>query len=135
MSQPAMAFYTAEMDPSDVRVSSRAEAQLAALLRDTDEEFAGIRVFVAGGGCGGMGYGMTYAENIREHDKVLDGPGYRLVVDAVALGYLQGCEIDYFEDGPSATFVFNNVFSSIGGSGACGGCGGGCGSAGGGCGS
>jgi iron-sulfur cluster insertion protein len=89
----------------------------------------GIRVFVSGGGCGGMTYGMTYAESIGERDKVLEGDGFKIVVDAIALSYLKGCDIDFTQDGLNASFVFNNVFQSVGGSGVCGACG----AAGGGC--
>ena len=45
-------------------------------------------------------------------------------MDAGAWGYMDGAEIDYKDDGVNATFVFNNVLKSVGGSGACGGCGG-----------
>ena len=47
-----------------------------------------------------------------------------MYMDPVALGYMHGAEIDYKDDGVNATFVFNNVFKSVGGSGSCGGCGG-----------
>ena len=50
--------------------------------------------------------------------------GFRVVIDPLALAYMQGAEIDYSEDGANASFVFNNVFKAVGGSGACGGCGG-----------
>jgi iron-sulfur cluster insertion protein len=129
MSQPATALYTKEMEDAEVRLTAAAQAQMAELLGNVEEDFAGIRVFVAGGGCGGMGYGMTFADALTPYDKVLECPGYRVVVDAVALNYLKGCEIDFIDDGPDSTFVFNNVFRSVGGSGVCGGCGGGgCGS-------
>ena len=50
--------------------------------------------------------------------------GFQLVVDAVALNFLRGCEIDYVKEGLNESFVFNNVFESVGGSGMCSGCGG-----------
>lgn len=114
----------------EVRLSATAAAQMAQIVSAAEDNVEGIRVFVSGGGCGGMTYGMTYAESVSPMDKVLEGEGFKLVVDAVALGYLQGCDIDYVEQGLNASFVFNNVFQAVGGSGACGGCGGG---AGGGC--
>jgi iron-sulfur cluster insertion protein len=51
----------------------------------------------------------------------------------VALNFLRGVEIDYATRDTGATFVFNNVFQSTGGSGLCGACGASVG-AGGGCG-
>ena len=114
----------------DIQISDKAGAQLNAILQNAEDGVEGIRIFVSGGGCGGMTYGMTYAETIGERDKVLDGEGFKVVVDAIALSYLQGSDIDYVEEGLNASFVFNNVFQSVGGSGACGACGasgGGCG--------
>ncbi|TDY01044.1 HesB/IscA family protein [Thiohalophilus thiocyanatoxydans] len=108
----------------DISISDKAGAQLNAILQNADGGVEGIRIFVSGGGCGGMTYGMTYAENIDERDKVLEGDGYKVVVDAIALSYLKGSDIDYVEEGLNASFVFNNVFQSVGGSGACGACGG-----------
>ena len=102
----------------DVRLSSTAGEKIAELLEDIDEEMEGIRIFVTGGGCSGMTYGITYADSVSEYDCTLEGEGYRVLIDAVALNYLRGCEIDFDQN----SFVFKNVFQAVGGSGACGGC-------------
>lgn len=112
----------------DLQLTLAAQGKIAELLAETDAEANMIRIFVDGGGCGGMSYGMTFSDGVTEYDTVLEGSGYKVAVDAVALNYLRGAEIDFTND----TFVFNNVFQSVGGSGSCGGCGGGGG--GGGCG-
>ncbi|MDH5395074.1 MAG: iron-sulfur cluster assembly accessory protein [Gammaproteobacteria bacterium] len=109
----------------EVRLSANAAAQMAQIVSAAEDNVEGIRVFVSGGGCGGMTYGMTYAESALPTDKIYEGEGFKMLVDVVALGYLKGCDIDYVEQGLNASFVFNNVFQSVGGSGACGGCGGG----------
>lgn len=119
-----MSFNTALME-SEVRLSDSAAAQMAQIVSSAEDNVEGIRVFVSGGGCSGMTYGMTYAEAALPTDKVHEGEGFKMLVDAVALGYLQGCDIDYVEQGLNASFVFNNVFQSVGGSGGCSGCGGG----------
>ncbi len=133
MTQASTASYSPVITEEELKISPQAAEQLANLMNNPDVEAEGIRVFVSGGGCGGMTYGMTYAETIGERDKVLEGDGFKLVVDAVALSYLNGCDIDFVQDGLNASFVFNNVFRSVGGSGACGAAAGGCGAAGGGC--
>lgn len=120
-----------EITDAEMRVTPAARAKLAELIASSEGEASAIRVFVSGGGCGGMSYGMTYADQVGEHDRVIEGEDFRVVVDAVALNYLQGCEIDFNENSMRPSFVFNNVFQKVGGSGGCGGCGGG----GGGCGS
>jgi iron-sulfur cluster insertion protein len=120
--------YKSEIAEHEMKISAAAAVQLKALLGSIDEEIEGIRIFVSGGGCGGMTYGMTYAESIQPYDKILAGDGFKIMVDPVALGYLQGSDIDFVDNGMSKSFVFNNVFKAVGGSGGCSGCGaGGCG--------
>lgn len=121
MSQVASIPYKTEVTAEDIRLTPAAESKLAELLANAESEVGAIRVFVTGGGCGGMTYGMTYAEGTSGYDSLLAGDRYKLVVDAVALNFLRGCEIDFAQD----NFVFSNVFQAVGGSGACGGCAGG----------
>ncbi|VAW98039.1 hypothetical protein MNBD_GAMMA23-2259 [hydrothermal vent metagenome] len=118
-----VAEFNTNITDEEFKVSATAGEQIAGLMAASDDPVEGIRVFVSGGGCGGMTYGMTYADTIHPHDKVLDGEGYKVVVDAVALAYLKGADVDYTNDGLNASFVFNNVFKAVGGSGGCGGCG------------
>ncbi len=117
--------YSPTITEQEMRLTPAAQQQMAQLMADADSENAAIRVFVSGGGCGGMTYGMTYAERETPYDKLYQGEGYRILVDIVALNYLRGCEIDFVQDGLNKSFVFNNVFQAVGGTGTCGGCGGG----------
>jgi len=126
--------YATEIADGDVVITPEANQQLANLFKDVDDDsIEAIRVYVAGGGCGGMTYGMTFTDRKTEYDKVLKGDGYLFYVDIVALNFLRGVEIDYATRDTGATFVFNNVFQTTGGSGLCGACGAATG-AGGGCG-
>jgi iron-sulfur cluster assembly accessory protein len=113
---------------NEISVSPEAVKQLITL---TENEFGinGIRIFVSGGGCGGMSYGMTFVEEPLPTDCVLEQDGMNVYIDAVALGFLEGVEIDYKDEGMNKSFVFKNVFANTGGAGTCGACG----SAGGGC--
>ena len=107
----------------EIQVSAEAATQLQAIIAK-EEGVKGIRIFVSGGGCGGMTYGMTYVTENSPFDAVVQKDGMNLYVDAVALSFLEGVEIDYRSDGLNQSFVFKNVFANSGGSGACGGCGG-----------
>lgn len=114
--------YSTRIGEAEMRLTPAAQAKFAELLKQADSDIAGIRVFVSGGGCSGMTYDMTYASSVdSEYDSVLEGPGFKVFVDPVALNYLQGCEIDF----TNSSFVFNKVFQAVGGKGTCGGCGGG----------
>lgn len=112
-----------------INVSPEAVKQLLALT-ENEEGVNGVRIFVSGGGCGGMSYGMTFVDQPNEYDCQLERDGLKVYVDAVALSYLEGVEIDYQTQGANASFVFKNVFANTGGAGTCGACG----AAGGGCG-
>jgi len=122
--------YQTELTTSEVNLTSVALDKMKTLMSDADDdEIEAVRVFVTGGGCAGMSYGMTFTNGRTEFDSVLELDGVKVYVDAVALNYLKGVEIDFVEQGTGASFVFNNVFQATGGSGTCGACG----AAGGGC--
>lgn len=67
----------------------------------------GLRVFVAGGGCSGMQYGMTLDET-QEGDDVFEIAGVRVLVDEMSTQYLMGSEIDYVDSLMGAGFTVNN---------------------------
>ncbi len=112
-----------------VNVTPEAVSQLIAIT-ENEADVNGVRIFVSGGGCGGMSYGMTFVEQPHQYDCVLEtDDGLNIYVDAVALGFLEGVEIDFKTEGVNKSFVFKNVFANTGGAGTCGSCG----AAGGGC--
>jgi len=113
---------------NEIKVSPAAKEKLIELL-ESEDEVNGVRIFVSGGGCGGMTYGMTFAESPSPFDSVYTEDNLIVYIDAVALNYLEDVEIDYVQQGLNASFVFRNVFASTGGSGTCSACG----AAGGGC--
>ncbi|MDJ0871271.1 MAG: iron-sulfur cluster assembly accessory protein [Gammaproteobacteria bacterium] len=130
MNNAATTVFTHQLGGADIQLTPAAREQMAALLNQVDDQdIEAVRVFVTGGGCGGMTYGMTFTDRQSDFDCVLEDSGVKLYVDAVALNYLRGVEIDYVDRPMGASFVFNNVFASTGGSGVCRTCG----AAGGGC--
>jgi iron-sulfur cluster insertion protein len=122
--------FSPQLTEADLALTATAREKMLELFNQVeDDELKAIRVFVSGGGCGGMGYGMTFTDAQSEYDCVRKEEGFDVYVDAVALNFLRGVEIDYVERPTGASFVFNNAFAITGGSGTCGACG----SAGGGC--
>ncbi len=131
MSQSALAenLFNTELSEAEVSLSTLAQEKMAALIADAEDDIEAIRIYVSGGGCGGMTYGMTFTDSKSDFDTIRDFGSFKIYVDSVALSYLKGVEVDYVEKPTGASFVFNNVFAATGGSGACGACG----SSGGGC--
>jgi iron-sulfur cluster assembly accessory protein len=72
------------------------------------KESHALRVFVKGGGCGGMQYGMTFDDNVREDDNVWEQHGLRLVVDGTSLFYVDGANIDYIDNLMGGGFHIDN---------------------------
>ncbi|MFA9420885.1 MAG: HesB/IscA family protein [Gammaproteobacteria bacterium] len=124
------AFYI-NLSNDDLEVTQPAQDKLLEIISASDDDVSAIRIYVGGGGCGGMSYGMTFTDQQTDFDTVQTFDGFSLYVDVVALNYLRGAQIDYIQEAGRERFVFNNVFAETGGSGACGGCGaaggGGCG--------
>jgi len=125
--------FVVSLSNDDLEVTQSAQEKLIEIVSQSDEDVSAIRIYVGGGGCGGMSYGMTFTDQQTDFDTVQQFDGFKLYVDVVALNYLRGAQIDYIQEVGRERFVFNNVFAETGGSGACGGCGA-AGGGGGGCG-
>jgi iron-sulfur cluster assembly accessory protein len=67
-----------------------------------------LRVFVSGGGCSGMQYGMAFEETPKEFDKVVAMDGVSLIIDSTSLMYLQGATIDYVDSLMGGGFRIEN---------------------------
>ncbi|MDP6029658.1 MAG: hypothetical protein QF358_07055, partial [Arenicellales bacterium] len=80
-----------ELSPDSLTVTVLAREKITQLLADADDGLSAVRVFVSGGGCGGMNYGMTFAESVGSKDrKMSDESGFALVIDPIAYSYIHG---------------------------------------------
>lgn len=124
MSAAILPVFREVINDDEISITGAAREQFVKLFEQVDDDdLEALRVYVGGGGCSGMTYGMTFTDKKTKYDKVLSTDGFQMYVDAVALNYLQGVEIDYVSRPTGATFVFNNVFAATGGTGTCGACG------------
>jgi iron-sulfur cluster assembly protein len=67
-----------------------------------------LRLFVSGGGCSGLQYGMALENNIRETDWFTEMHGVKIVVDEISLDYLRGSSIDYVDTLMGGGFKIEN---------------------------
>lgn len=86
--------------------AERVKSHLAAC--NTGEQWHGLRLSVKNSGCSGLAYSLDYAREINETDRVFESRGVRVIVESQHLGFLDGTEIDYVEEGLSAAFHFKN---------------------------
>ena len=57
-----------------------------------------LRVYVAGGGCCGVNFGMALDNNFRDVDTTFESSGVKVVVDEVSIDYLREATIDFVND-------------------------------------
>jgi iron-sulfur cluster assembly protein len=85
-----------------ITLTEVAAVQLQKLLLSREPPDQGLRVFVQGGGCAGLQYGLAYELEAREDDMVLEIDDVRLYVDPFSARYLEGASID-FRDTPGGS--------------------------------
>lgn len=136
---PAMP--TTTVAPAPITLSPAAAEKLCAVRDQKGLAEAGLRVFVSGGGCSGLQYGMAFETAGEADDIVFESAGVRVLVDPVSIMYLQGATIDFADSLMGGGFKIENpnAVSSCGcghsfkaaeggdGAAAGGGCGSGCG--------
>jgi iron-sulfur cluster assembly accessory protein len=91
-----------------VSLTPDALTQLRTLLEKESNPGLALRVFVSGGGCSGLQYGMAFDDNLRPGDEVVEQDGVRIVVDDFSAPHIQGSEIDYVDSLMGAGFTVHN---------------------------
>ncbi len=89
---------TIKVDTESVTMSATAADAVRGILAERKLEGYALRVYVAGGGCCGVNFGMALDNNIRENDLVFHNQGVQVVVDDQSIEYLRGSKIDYVND-------------------------------------
>lgn len=91
-----------------MRLTDAAAARVKALMASAGKTEGGLRVGVRKGGCAGMEYTMEFVDAPARFDEVVEDRDVKLFIDAKAVLYLLGTEMDYVTDKLSSKFVFNN---------------------------
>ena len=81
-----------------ITLSQAASDAVKNILSERKLEGYGLRVYVAGGGCCGVNFGMALDNNIRDIDTTFNADGVMVVVDEVSIDYLRGATIDFVND-------------------------------------
>jgi iron-sulfur cluster assembly accessory protein len=91
-----------------VTLTANAADKLQQILLEKNLPDHGLRVFVAGGGCSGLQYGMAFEAAARDMDTIVNAHGLKVYVDPVSLEYLSGASIDYVDGLMGAGFRIEN---------------------------
>ena len=96
------------MSQQVIKLSNNAANRIKEIMSKADNTAIGVRVGVKSGGCAGMSYMMEYAKEAKKNEEVIEDKGVKVFIDANAVMYLLGTEMDYKKDKFSSQFVFKN---------------------------
>ena len=96
------------MSEQVIKLSENAANRIKEIMSKADNTAIGVRVGVKSGGCAGMSYMMEYANEAKKNEEVIEDKGVKVFIDANAVMYLLGTEMDYKNDKFSSQFVFKN---------------------------
>lgn len=91
-----------------ISLTDAAAIRVRDIAEKAGEGAIGLRVGVKKGGCAGMEYTFDVAREVKNGDEVVEERGAKVIVDAKAVLFLIGTELDFRSDKLSSTFVFNN---------------------------
>jgi iron-sulfur cluster assembly protein len=95
------------MMPKVMTLTDAAAARVASLIAQKPGVKA-LKIGIKKGGCAGMEYTMTWADEIGKFDEIIEDKGAVVLIDPAAMMYLLGTEMDYKIDKFSSQFVFDN---------------------------
>lgn len=96
-----------QSEASVVTLTENAAKQIREMLKSPENAGKNLRVYVEGGGCSGLQYGMVFDEK-RADDAVADYHGVSVLVDSFSANYLRGASIDFSEALTGGGFKISN---------------------------
>ncbi len=92
----------------ELTVTPSAREQLLKLRAQSHAEGKALRIYVQGGGCSGLTYGMQFDE-VGESDQTLEvGDGLRVIVDPASAPMLNGVTVDFLLSLEASGFKVKN---------------------------
>ena len=91
-----------------ITLSENAAIRIKEIMSASEGKTIGVRIGVKSGGCAGMSYVMEYTREENPNDELIEDKGVKVFIDAAAVMYLLGTEMDFKKEQFSSQFVFNN---------------------------
>jgi iron-sulfur cluster assembly accessory protein len=98
---------TTPIDSAIITLTEAAAGQVKNMLSSPENAGKTLRVYVEGGGCSGLQYGMVFDEK-RADDVSADYFGVGVVVDPFSANYLRGAVIDFSDALTGGGFKISN---------------------------
>lgn len=109
LNAPTIAWETTWTLQMAITLTSRAYSELKDLMVSQQKAEAALRVWVTGGGCSGLTYGMALDDGQPEAtDNVFEQDGLKVFIDGLSLQYMDGASVDYVDDMMGGGFKIEN---------------------------
>ena len=91
-----------------ITVTPKAAEKIQEFMKDEKDTPEYLRVYVQGGGCSGLSYGMGFESKPDDDDKIIEEQGVKMLVDSYSEEHLKGANVDYIESLMGSGFKINN---------------------------
>ena len=95
-------------ETEQITLTEGAVRRVRKLIEERELTGYSLRVFVSGGGCSGMQYGMGLEGEPRETDLRFNFDDVQVVVDPMSISYLAGSVIDFTDELMGGGFKIEN---------------------------
>ena len=97
------------MNDLNITISETAAKIILNTIEDQSVSDPSLAFYVAGGGCSGLQYGLALAEGEPEIDDIIIyDKGVKIAVENGSAKYVNGCVINYQENGMQSGFKVEN---------------------------
>ena len=97
------------MNDLNITISETAAKIILNTIEDQSVSDPYLAFYVAGGGCSGLQYGLALAEGEPEIDDIINyDKGVKIAVENGSAKYVNGCVINYQENGMQSGFKVEN---------------------------
>ena len=96
-----------------INLTPAASTAINRFIKGAENPVAGLRIFVSGGGCAGLQYGLRLEQDKDDDDFEFDiGANAKLLVDPISRPMLEGLTVDFIDSLTQTGFKFNNPNAS-----------------------
>ncbi|MEM4311583.1 MAG: iron-sulfur cluster insertion protein ErpA [Nitrososphaerales archaeon] len=95
-------------EPELVKITEMAAKKVKEFIEKEGNSKLNLRLYVTGGGCSGLSYGLALDDEINDDDLIVEQNGIKVVVDSFTVPFIRGSVIDYEESLQSSGFRIDN---------------------------
>jgi len=96
------------MTEAPITLTEKAVEFVKNIISEADSDSLHLRIYVAGGGCSGLQYGMALDEMVDVDDEVFEIQDLKVVLGAMDIKYLNGAIVDYVDTNLGGGFKVEN---------------------------